>query len=377
MKTIPLLDLNREYLAYREELDQTLLETALKASYILGPEVAKLEEEVARYIGTEHCLGVASGTDALIIALRALAIKLKGTEYFAPTDEIITTPFTFTATGGAILRSGATPVFVDIDPATFNLDPQQVANAITPNTVGIIPVHLYGQACAMDQFNALAAKHNLFILEDVAQAFGGEYEQKKLGSTGHMAAFSFFPSKNLGAFGDGGMVTTGDAELAQLARMLSKHGGRDKYNVDYLGYNSRLDTLQAAILLTKLKYVDHFNSLRRKIAGCYNEALKGLDWLATPPETEKGHVYHQYTLRVKNGRRDDLQKKLKEQGIATAVYYPLLLTDMKLYQGCSLIPAPLKQAEAACSEVLSLPVEPLLSAEELNHVTASIKSIQF
>lgn len=376
-KNIPLLDLNREYLAYKQELDQALLEAVSSANYILGPEVNKLEEEVANYLGTEHCLGVASGTDALVISLRALAIKFKGKEYFSPEDEIITTPFTFTATGGSILRSGATPVFIDIDPATFNLDPQKAAEAITENTVGIVPVHLYGQACAMDQLNTLAEKHGLFILEDVAQAFGGKYKQKKLGSIGHMAAFSFFPSKNLGAFGDGGMLATADDELAEISRMLSKHGGRDKYNVNYLGYNSRLDTLQAAILLIKLKYVDHFNSLRRKIADCYNEALESLDWLATPSETEKGHVYHQYTLCVKNGRRDYLQKKLKEQGIATAVYYPLLLTSMQLYQRRCIVPATLEQSEKACREVLSLPVEPLLSKKELNYVVDTIKSFKF
>jgi len=375
LKNIPLLDLNREYLAYKEELDKALLETASKANYILGPDVKKLEEEVSRYLGTEHCLGVASGTDALVIALRTLAIKLKGKEYFSFEDEIITTPFTFTATGGSILRSGATPVFVDIDPASFNLDPKKVAGAVTPKTVGLVPVHLYGQSCAMDELNALADKHNLFVLEDVAQAFGAEYRVKKLGSIGDIGAFSFFPSKNLGAFGDGGMIATSDDELATLARMLSKHGGRDKYNVDYLGYNSRLDTLQASLLLIKLKHVDHFNNLRRELAAFYNEALSGLDWLVTPPETEPGHVYHQYTLRIKDGRRDQVQEELKKCGVSTAVYYPLLLTAMKLYQGRSRIPAPLMHAEAACSEVLSLPVEPLLDADELKYVADSFINI--
>ncbi len=374
-KKIPLLDLKREYLAYKKELDKALLQTASQANYILGPEVKRLEEEVSKYLDTKHCLGVASGTDALVISLRALAIKLKGKEYFSPEDEIITTPFTFTATGGSILRSGATPVFVDINPVSFNLDPQKVAEAITPNTVGIVPVHLYGQACAMDELNTLAEEHNLFILEDVAQAFGAYYKGKKLGSIGYMAAFSFFPSKNLGAFGDGGMLATGDDELAALARMLSKHGGRDKYSVHYLGYNSRLDTLQASLLLVKLKYVDHFNKLRRDLAAYYNEALSALDWLSTPLEIEPGHVYHQYTIRIKDGRRNQVQDELKKCGVATAVYYPLLLTAMKLYQGRSSIPTSVKHAEAACSEVLSLPVGPLLSKDEIKHVNESIVNI--
>ena len=252
----------------------------------------ELEDKIAEYLGVRHCIGVSSGTDALVLSLRALAIKLKGQEYFDRNDKIITTPFTFTATGDAILRAGATPVFVDIDPATYNIDPAKIRESLahrqTPiasrpsNVVGILPVHLYGQACNMDEIMAIAKKHNLFVLEDVAQAFGGMWQGKKLGSMGDLSAFSFFPSKNLGAFGDGGMVSTDDQELARLVIMLLKHGGKDKYNVDHIGYNARLDTLQAAVLLAKFKYVDEFNDRRRKIAGLYNEGLKGLDGLALP-----------------------------------------------------------------------------------------------
>jgi len=345
------------------------------ANYILGPEVAMLENEIANYLGVRHCLGVASGTDALVVGLRALAIKTTGREYFLPEDEIITTPFTFTATGGSILRSGATPVFVDIDPESFNLDPREVEKAISSKTVGLVPVHLYGQSCAMDELVKLAKANNLFVVEDVAQAIGATYKAKELGSFGDIGAFSFFPSKNLGAFGDGGMIATSDDELATLARMLSKHGGRDKYNVDYLGYNSRLDTLQASILMVKFKHLERINSLRRKVANFYNENFSGVSWLITPPEVEPGHIYHQYTIRVKSGKRDQVQQELNKMGVATAIYYPLLLTMMKLYQGRCIIPASLKFAEEACSEVLSLPVEPLLTSDELDYVVTTVKNL--
>jgi dTDP-4-amino-4,6-dideoxygalactose transaminase len=372
---IPMLDLNRQYIAYKEELDQALLDTARSAHYILGPAVGLLEKAVADYLGVQNCIGVASGTDALVIALRALAIKTKGTEYFSPTDEIITTPFTFTATGGAILRAGATPVFVDIDPDSFNLDCQALARSVNANTVGIIPVHLYGQSCAMNEVLKLARQHNLFVVEDVAQAFGASYEQQKLGSLGDIAAFSFFPSKNLGAFGDGGLISTNDPTLAELSRMLGKHGGRDKYNVTYLGYNSRLDTLQAALLLVKLKYLDEMNERRRKLAAIYDRSFSGLSSLVTPPEIEKGHVYHQYTVRINEGRRDEVQKQLNQSNIATAVYYPLLLTEMDLYRNRAKVPFSLVQAEDACRQVLSLPIEPLFTDEQISAVTEAVKRV--
>src|SRR3990172_8101104 len=256
MKQIPMLDLRREYEYMKEEIDSAIKKCLEHQKWILGPEVGELERKITEYIGGKHCVGISSGTDALVLALMALAIKIKGKEYFDRNDEIITTPFTFTATGDAILRAGATPVFVDINPDTYNIDPASIKGYLQSHSsrvVGIIPVHLYGQSCGMDEIMEIARENDLFILEDVAQAFGGKWKGKMLGAIGTAGTFSFFPSKNLGGFGDGGMVSTNDDENAELVRMLLKHGGRDKYNVDHIGYNARLDTLQAAILLAKFK----------------------------------------------------------------------------------------------------------------------------
>ena len=355
------------------------------------PEVKELENRIAEYLGVRHCIGVSSGTDALVLSLRALAIKLKGQEYFDRNDKIITTPFTFTATGDAILRAGATPVFVDIDPVTYNIDPSKIREYLqsairNPQSAirGLLPVHLYGQACNMDEIMAIAKEYNLFFLEDVAQAFGGMWKGKKLGSIGNMGAFSFFPSKNLGAFGDGGMVSTNDQELAKLVIMLLKHGGKDKYNVDHIGYNARLDTLQAAVLLAKLKYVDEFNDRRRKIAGFYNEGLKGLEGLALPialnpsPITLNHHVFHQYTVSTSN--RDHLQTYLNDRNISNMVYYPFPLHKMQVFgNGRSEVWGTLRNAELVSQSVLSLPMEPLqkeeITAQVIEMVREAAKNI--
>src|SRR3972149_441449 len=291
MKQIPMLDLRREYEYMKKDIDAAISRCLEHQKWILGPEVGELERKIAEYIGVKHCIGISSGTDALVLALRALAIKTKGKEYFDRDDEIITTPFTFTATGDAILRAGATPVFVDINPDTYNIDPvkirEYISSAGPDNIVGIVPVHLYGQSCGMDEIMEIARENDLFILEDVAQAFGGKWKGKRLGAIGTAGTFSFFPSKNLGGFGDGGMVSTNDDEIAELVRMLLKHGGRDKYNVDHIGYNARLDTLQAAILLAKFKYIDEFNERRRKIAEIYNRELADIDGVVLPMSHER------------------------------------------------------------------------------------------
>lgn len=375
-KTIPLLNLKKEYRALKAELDKAIYNSLATANYILGPEVEELEKKLAEYLGVQRTVGVASGTDALVIALRALAIRA-GKEYFHSEDEVITTPFTFTATGGAILRSGAKPVFVDIEEDSFNLDVEKVEKAITRHTVGIIPVHLYGLCCEMEGFGKLARQHLLFLLEDVAQAFGATYRGKKAGSFGEVAALSFFPSKNLGCFGDGGLIASGNEELAELCRMLRTHGGKDKYDVEYLGYNSRLDTIQAAVLLVKLQEIERLNSLRRKIAATYNEGLKDLSWLKTPVEIENGrHIYHQYTVRIEGGRRDWVQDRLQEKGIASAVYYPVPLHRMKLFADRAEVRGDLVHTEQACREVLSLPVEPLMDAEEVAYVIEALRGLK-
>lgn len=386
---IPMLDLLAEYEYMKADIDAAIAKCLGHQKWILGPEVKELEQKIAAYLGVKHCIGCASGTEALVLSLRALAIQRKGQEYFDRTDEIITTPFTFTATGDAILRSGGTPVFVDIDPLTYNIDISEMreyvtsrASRLTPHesrVVGILPVHLYGQSCDMSAIQDTAREHGLFVVEDVAQAFGGMWENRKLGSVGNAGAFSFFPSKNLGGFGDGGMVSTSDDETAELVRMLLKHGGRDKYNVDHIGYNARLDTLQAAVLLAKFKYIDEFNDRRRKIAALYNKGLGGIAGLVLPdadtlsPLVDMYHVYHQYTVRILNGKRDALQKHLQEKGVSTMVYYPFPLHKMKVFgEGRAKVHGELVHSERACAEVLSLPVEPLMGEDAAAHIIQHI-----
>lgn len=369
---VPLLDLKRQYAHMKADIDAAIARVLEHQQWILGPEVAEFEAAMARYLGVAHAVGVASGTDALVLALRALALQRKGKEFFDRDDEIITTPFTFVATADAILHAGATPVFADIDPATFNIDPQRVEAVVTSKTVGIIPVHLYGQPCEMERILDTARRQGLFVLEDVAQALGAEYKGKKAGSLGEIAAFSFFPSKNLAAFGDAGLVATADDGLAEWVRRLRKHGGKDKYNVDVLGYNSRLDTLQAAILLARLPYLDDFNRRRRALAARYTEALAGHPFITPPVESpESTHVYHQYTVRVAGGRRNALQEHLKENGIDSAIYYPVPLHRMRLLTGRYRYTTPLDHTKTATEEVLSLPMEPLLADQEIDRIIIS------
>jgi len=371
---VPLLDLKRQYAHMKVEIDDAIARVLEHQQWILGPEVAEFEAAMARYLGVLHAVGVASGTDALVLALRALALQRKGKEFFDRDDEIITTPFTFVATADAILHAGATPVFADIDPATFNIDPQRVEAAVTPKTVGIIPVHLYGQPCEMERILDTARRHGLFVLEDVAQALGAEYRDRKAGSIGDIAAFSFFPSKNLAAFGDAGLVATADDGLAEWVRRLRKHGGKDKYNVDVLGYNSRLDTLQAAILLARLPHLDDFNCRRRQLARTYSESLNDCRGICVPMEArDRTHVFHQYTLRISGVRREALQIHLKRCGIDTAVYYPVPLHRMRLLEGRCRSNGILREAELASSEVFSIPIEPLIAESEFEYVISSVK----
>lgn len=389
MKEIPMLDLKLEYEHMKKEIDGAIRTCLDHQKWILGPEVKELETRIAKYLGVKQCIGCSSGTEALVLSLRALAIKTKGQEYFDKSDLIITTPFTFTATGDAILRSGATPVFVDIDPATYNINPEQIRHALssmpsTSNVVGLLPVHLYGQSCEMDEIMAIAKEHKLFVVEDIAQAFGGTWKGNKLGSIGSTGCFSFFPSKNLGGFGDGGMVSTNDDQLNDLMRMLLKHGGKDKYNVDHIGYNARLDTLQAAVLLAKFNYIDEFNTKRRNIAEMYNTGLANVDGLVLPfaphssLSTDSYHVVHQYTVRVLNGKRDAFQKHLQENGVSSMIYYPFPLHKMKVFgDGRSQTLGSLELSGKAALEVVSLPVEPLMAKEDVQSVVQAVKGFPF
>jgi dTDP-4-amino-4,6-dideoxygalactose transaminase len=346
---IQVLDLKEQYLAIKPEIDQAIQGVLENTQFILGKEVGELETSLASYCDCEHGIGVASGTDALRLALTAIGI--------GPGDEVITTPFTFIATGNTISHCGATPVFVDIDPVTFNIDAEAIEAAITPNTRAIVPVHLFGLPAEMESIRRIASQHNLAIVEDCAQAIGAMYKGRRVGSFGDAGTLSFFPSKNLGAFGDGGMVVTNNNRVAGLVDVLRRHGGKRKYHHELLGFNSRLDTIQAAVLNVKLKYLDTWNLSRRKAAHYYNELLSGLP-LTTPSEfPDAYHVYHQYTIRV--SRRDHLAAYMKERGVATMVYYPVPLHLQELY--ASKAHQPLPNAEKAAEEVLSLPMYPELA----------------
>lgn len=369
-----MLDLKRQYDYMKKDIDDAISKCLNHQQWIMGPEVYDFEKNCSEFLGIKHCIGCSSGTEAIVLALRAIAIS-QGKEFFSKDDLIITTPFTFTATGDAILRSGATPVFVDIELNSFNIAPEKIKkyleNDKKKRVCGIVVVHLYGIPCNMDEICKLASEHGVFIIEDVAQAFGGKWKEKKLGTIGNAGAFSFFPSKNLGCFGDGGMVSTSDDKIAEIVRILIKHGGKDKYNVDFLGYNARLDTIQAAVLLARMKFVDEFNNRRKSIAKRYNNFLSEIKEIKTP-EIKEGSVFHQYTIRVPEEKRDTLQKFLKEKGISTMVYYPVCLHEMKLFNNRAIFEN-LSSAERVSRQVISLPIDPLMTEQEQDYVIANIK----
>ena len=385
---VSLVDLKREYAFLKEGIDRQIKDCLANQHWILGEKVTQFENELSKYLKSKYVIGVNSGTDALLLSLRAQAIKLKGAEYFDKKDEIITTPFTFIATAEAIIRSGATAVFVDIDPKTFNINPQCVRKAINKNTVGILPVHLFGLACDMENIVELAKENDLFIVEDVAQAFGAGYAfqtpnsklqtTKKLGTIGDCGAFSFFPSKNLGSYGDAGAVSTNDRKLAELIGTLRNHGQAHQYNARYIGYNSRLDSIQAAILLAKLKHIDRFNSLRIKIAQKYHNGLKDIKSIQLPTYNLKlttynySHVYNLYTIKVAANARDGMLKFLNSAGIQARTYYPLPLHKMETFKTAK-ISGNLVNVEKAASSVLSLPVNPFLKDREIDYIIENIR----
>ena len=369
---IPILDLKREYKALKKDIDKQLKDCLGSQQWILGPKVSEFEEKVAKYLGINYAIGVASGTDALMISLNALALKLKGKGNFDKKDEIITTPFTFIATAEAIVRSGATPVFVDIDSDTFNIDPSCIEKAITKNTVGILPVHLYGFPCDVIKISKIVKKYNLFTVEDCAQSFGASIGAKKAGSFGDCGAFSSFPSKNLGGFGDGGLIITNNKTIAELAKALRKHGQTSQYKADYIGYNSRLDSIHAAVLLAKLEHIDKFNNARIRIAKKYTQALKNISQIQPPQSSNDGnrHVYHQYTIKVSS--RDTLLKYLNSKGIGARIYYPILLHKMKAFRKAK-CRGSLKRSEKVVSQVLSLPIHPFLKEKEISYIASAVK----
>lgn len=357
---IPILELASQYKNIGQELEEAVLRALRGTHYILGPEVQAFENEFAAYNQAAHGIGVANGTDALHLAVRALDI--------APGDEVICPSFTFMATAGAVALAGARPVFADIDPVTYCLDPASVERAITPRTRALVVVHLYGNAAPMDELMALASRHKLAVIEDCAQAAGCTYNGRKVGTIGDFGCFSFFPSKNLGGIGDGGMVLSNRPELAEKVRKLRGHGSAKKYHHEILGTNSRLDEIQAAALRVKLKYLDQWNTCRRQVAERYHKLLS--DVLTVPQATPGAyHVYHQYTVRT--ARRKELQAYLNDHGVGSVVYYPVCLHQQPLFADLQIPAGSLPESEKAQHEVLSLPMFPELTEDQ----TATVSKV--
>ncbi len=364
---VPLLDLKRQYKYIKNDILPDIGELMENQTFILGDQVGRFEQAVASYCNCEYCIGVASGTDALILALDEAGVK-NG-------DEVITTPFTFFSSASSIARVGATPVFVDIDERTFNIDINKIHKKITDKTKAILPVHIFGQAADMDFILSLAKEYNLKVIEDAAQAIGTTYKGKKVGSLGNFGCLSFFPSKNLGAFGDGGMILTktlGDYERLRAMRM---HGETKKYHHNFIGYNSRLDAIQALVLSKKLKYLNNWHEMRREHAHRYNELFEKKELLefVTPPyeTTVSYHIYNQYTIKAK--KRDELKQFLDENNIGNAIYYPLPLHLQNCFEYLGYKKGDLPIAEMVSKEVLSLPVFPELTEEEQNFVVDKIE----
>jgi len=354
----PFLDLKAEYAAMKEEIRAAVDRVLESQQFIMGPQVRGLEAEVATLVGCRFAVGCASGSDALLLALMALGVDSG--------DEVITPPFTFVATAGSIARLKAKPVFVDIDPETYNLDAKQLESAITSRTKAIMPVHLFGLPAEMETITRIARAHGVPVIEDAAQSIGSQYQGKSVGNIGEFGSFSFFPSKNLGGAGDGGMITTNDPKFADRLTVLREHGSRKKYQYDLLGMNSRLDSLQAAILLVKLKYLDGFTKARQRNADRYGELFKqaGLGkWISLPAQPEgRRHVYNQYVIRAQ--KRDQFRDHLLARGIPTEIYYPSPLHLQPAFANLGYGPGAFPKAEDASRHVLALPVFPQMTEEQ-------------
>lgn len=362
---IPILDLTEQYKKIKPQIEKAVLDVLASGSYILGKNVQAFESEFASYIGTSKCAGLASGTDALHLALRALDI--------GEGDEVITVAFTFVATTETIAIVGAKPVFVDVDAGTFNIDCSELEKKITPKTKAIMPVHLYGQPVDMDPIIEIAKKYNLFVIEDCAQAVGATYKGRKVGSIGDVGCFSFFPSKNLGAYGDAGAITTNSTCIFDRILALRNHGGRVRYYHEEIGVNSRLDEIQAAILRVKLPYIEEWNDERRKVAYNYNKLFKDFKELETPVELENIRcVYHQYTVKVPF--RDELNAQLRDKGVMSMIYYPVPLHKQELHKKLGYKDGDLPVTEHLTKLVLSLPMFPELTYEQQVTIVEAVKS---
>jgi len=359
---VPLLDLKRQYQTIKSEIDAAIAEVVETQYFKLGPKVAEFEAQVAEYSGTKRAVGCASGTDALLLALMAHGV--------GDGAEVITTPYTFFATGGSISRSGAKPVFVDIDAATYNLDPGKIESAITDRTKAIMPVHLYGQCADMDPINEIAKKHGLIVIEDAAQAIGAEYKGRRAGSLGDIGCFSFFPSKNLGGYGDGGMITTQSDEIADLLISLREHGQTEMYHHWTIGMNSRLDAMQAAVLMVKLRHLDDWSNGRSANADYYTGRFEGTAVGSPYRMADCRHIYNQYMISVSN--RDALRGHLKEKGIGCALYYPKPLHLQECFKDLGYNEGDCPVSERASQETLSIPIFSLLTDEEKDYVASSV-----
>ena len=358
---IPMVDLKTQYHNLKAEIDTAVLGAIESTQFILGPNVQAFEQETAAYLGAPHAVACASGTDALHLAVVAAGI--------GPGDEVITSPFTFIATAEAICYAGAQPVFVDIDPRTFNIDPALIEGAITPRTKAVIPVHIFGQPADMAAIKAICDRYNLLLIEDCAQSFGAATGGAMTGTIGRLGCFSFFPSKNLGCYGDGGLITCATPELADEIRVLRNHGSRVRYHHSVIGFNSRLDDIQAAILRVKLKRINEFNAGRRRVAHLYSDLLK--DVATVPFEDGTGvHVFHQYTLLT--DRREQVMARLGEQQIASAVYYPIPLHKQEVFAtSCAGVSLPV--SESVASRCMSLPIYPEIPDDSVRLVAKAVK----
>jgi UDP-2-acetamido-2-deoxy-ribo-hexuluronate aminotransferase len=371
MKPIQMVDLVGQYEKIKSEVDAAIQRVIDSTAFVNGPEVKALEKELGAYLGSKHVIGCANGTDALQIAMMALGLK--------PGDEIITCSFTFVATVEVVALLGITPVFADVLPGTYNIDPADIKRKITPRTKAIVPVHLFGQAADMDAIMAIAKEHDLFVIEDNCQAIGGDYLSasgtKKSGTIGHIGTTSFFPSKNLGCYGDGGALFTNDDDLAKKIRRVCNHGSDVRYYHETVGVNSRLDSLQAAILRIKLKNLDAYAAARNAAAAVYDKAFAGMAQVLVPERSKQSdHVFHQYTLRVTGGHRDGLKKHLEANGVPAMIYYPVPCHLQNAYKTERFPKGSLPVTEQLTHEVLSLPMSTELTNEQLAHITATVKS---
>lgn len=364
---IPMIDLTAQYKGLRHEIEKVLTEILESGHFVLGRNVKALEKEIAEYHKVKYAVSLASGTDALHLSLKALGIK-EG-------DEVITTPFTFVAAAEAIVYVGATPVFADIDRQTLNIDPLKIKDKITPKTRAIIPVHLFGQPADMGKITELAENHNIRVIEDCAQAFGSKYKNTHTGSIGDAGCFSFYPSKNLGAFGDGGMMITNNSKIYEMVKLLRNHGSAMSYKHDFIGYNSRLDEIQAAVLRIKLKHIDEYNQKRQELAQVYTSIINNAgDTVQCLPEIpDRTHVYHQYT--IKSTRRAVIQKALKDNFISSVIYYPLPLHLQEAFKYLGYRENDFPESEAAVKEVLSLPMYPELEPEKVKFIAETIVKV--